>query len=140
MKCWLAKRSHAAGERSRPASILWKHGLKNVSVPLFTVTGLLINRLLGATVVIEAVFAIPGTGSLVVNAAIGKDFPVVQGVVLTMVVLVIVVNLVSTGSTRCSIPGYRGHEPRTSARRPLARVLTLAAGRSRGRRSASGSC
>ena len=76
------------------AEILWKHGLKNASVPLLTVTGLLINRLLGATVVIEAVFAIPGTGSLVVNAAIGKDFPVVQGVVLTMVVLVIVVNLV----------------------------------------------
>ncbi len=60
------------------AAILWKHGLKNVSVPLLTVIGLLINRLLGATVVIEAVFAIPGTGSLVVNAAIGKDFPVVQ--------------------------------------------------------------
>jgi peptide/nickel transport system permease protein len=79
------------------AAILWKHGLKNVSVPLLTVTGLLINRLLGATVVIEAVFAIPGTGSLVVNAAIGKDFPVVQGVVLTMVVLVIVVNLVIDG-------------------------------------------
>jgi peptide/nickel transport system permease protein len=75
-------------------AILWKHGLKNVSVPLLTVIGLLINRLLGATVVIEAVFAIPGTGSLVVNAAIGKDFPVVQGVVLTMVILVIVVNLV----------------------------------------------
>lgn len=74
-------------------AILWQHGLKNVSVPLLTVTGLLINRLLGATVVIEAVFAIPGTGSLVVNAAIGKDFPVVQGVVLTMVVLVILVNL-----------------------------------------------
>jgi peptide/nickel transport system permease protein len=79
------------------AAILWKHGLKNVSVPLLTVTGLLINRLLGATVVIEAVFAIPGTGSLVVNAAIGKDFPVVQGVVLTMVVLVIVVNLAIDG-------------------------------------------
>lgn len=79
------------------AAILWKHGLKNASVPLLTVTGLLINRLLGATVVIEAVFAIPGTGSLVVNAAIGKDFPVVQGVVLTMVVLVILVNLVVDG-------------------------------------------
>lgn len=76
------------------ATILWQHGLKNVSVPMLTVIGLLFNRLLGATVVIEAVFAFPGTGSLVVNAAIGKDFPVVQGVVLTMVVLVIVVNLV----------------------------------------------
>ncbi|HXQ52204.1 MAG TPA: ABC transporter permease [Stellaceae bacterium] len=76
-----------------PASILWKHGLKNVSVPLLTVIGLLVNRLLGATVVIEAVFAIPGTGSLVVNAALGKDFPVVQGVVLTMVIMVVVTNL-----------------------------------------------
>jgi peptide/nickel transport system permease protein len=76
-----------------PASILWKHGLKNVSVTLFTVIGLLVNRLLGATVVVEAVFAIPGMGSLIVNAAIHKDFPVVQGVVLAMVVIVICMNL-----------------------------------------------
>jgi peptide/nickel transport system permease protein len=76
-----------------PASILWKHGLKNVSVTLLTVIGLLVNRLLGATVVVEAVFAIPGMGSLIVNAAIHKDFPVVQGVVLAMVVIVICLNL-----------------------------------------------
>ena len=75
------------------ASILWKHGLKNVSVTLLTVIGLLVNRLLGATVVVEAVFAIPGMGSLIVNAAIHKDFPVVQGVVLAMVVIVICLNL-----------------------------------------------
>ena len=78
-----------------PTSILWRHGLKNVSVPLLTVIALLVNRLLGATVVIEAVFAIPGTGSLVVNAALGKDFPVVQGVVLTMVIMVVIVNLLA---------------------------------------------
>lgn len=76
-----------------PASILWKHGLKNVSVTLLTVIGLLVNRLLGATVVVEAVFAIPGMGSLIVHAAIHKDFPVVQGVVLAMVVIVICLNL-----------------------------------------------
>ena len=75
------------------ASILWKHGLKTVSVTLLTVIGLLVNRLLGATVVVEAVFAIPGMGSLIVNAAIHKDFPVVQGVVLAMVVIVICLNL-----------------------------------------------
>jgi peptide/nickel transport system permease protein len=74
--------------------ILWKHGLKNVGVSLLTVTGLLFNRLLGATVVVEAVFAIPGMGSLIVRAAINKDFPVVQGVILSMVIVVVLTNLV----------------------------------------------
>jgi peptide/nickel transport system permease protein len=82
---------HAKG--LSPTLILWKHCLKNVGVTLLTVTGLLFNGLLGATVVIEAVFAIPGMGSLVVNAAINRDFPIVQGVVLTLVVVVILVNL-----------------------------------------------
>lgn len=74
--------------------ILWQHGLKNIGVTLLTVVGLLINRLLGATVVIEAVFAIPGIGSLLVHAAINKDFAVVQGVVLVMVLIVICLNLI----------------------------------------------
>lgn len=77
-----------------PRTIFWKHGLKNISVTLLTVTGLLFNRLLGGTVVIEAVFAISGMGSLVVSAATGKDYPVLQGVMLAMVLIVIVVNLV----------------------------------------------
>lgn len=73
--------------------IFWLHGLKNIGIPLLTVTGLLINRMLGATVVIEAVFAVPGIGSLMVHSAINKDFPVVQGVVFVMVIIVILTNL-----------------------------------------------
>ncbi len=73
--------------------VFWKHGLKNVSVVLLTVFGLVVNRMLGATVVVEAVFAVPGMGSLIVNAATGKDYPVVQGVMLTMVLIVITLNL-----------------------------------------------
>lgn len=76
-----------------PAVILWQHGLKNVGVTMLTVTSLLVNRMLAATVVVEAVFAIPGMGSLIVRAAIQRDFPVVQGVVFAMVVVVILVNL-----------------------------------------------
>ena len=82
---------HAKG--LSPFAIVWRHGLKNVSVVLLTVLGLLLNRMLGATVVIEAVFAIPGIGNTVVQAALAKDVPVVQGVVLAMVVIVIAVNL-----------------------------------------------
>ena len=61
-------------------------------------------HLLSGAVVIEAVFAIPGAGSLVAYSAINKDFPVVQGVVLVFVIIVIVIprpNLVS-GSATCS--------------------------------------
>jgi peptide/nickel transport system permease protein len=75
--------------------ILWQHGLKNVGVNLLTIISLLVNRMLAATVVIEAVFAIPGLGSLIVRGAIQRDFPIVQGVVFTMVIVVIVVNLIA---------------------------------------------
>lgn len=84
---------HAKGVS--PSSILWKHGLKNVSVNLLTVISLLANRILAATVVVEAVFAIPGMGSLIVNAAIQRDFPVVQGVVFVMVLIVVSINLLT---------------------------------------------
>jgi len=78
-----------------PSSILWRHGLKNVSVNLLTVVSLLANRMLAATVVVEAVFAIPGMGSLIVNAAMNRDFPVVQGVVFAMVLIVVGLNLLT---------------------------------------------
>ncbi len=84
---------HAKG--LSPAAILWKHGLKNVSVNLLTVISLLANRLLAATVVVEAVFAIPGMGNLIVNAALHRDFPVVQGVVFAMVLVVVGINLLA---------------------------------------------
>lgn len=78
-----------------PRSIIWRHGLKNVSVTMLTVTGLVFNRKLGATVVVETVFAIPGVGSTIVTAAINKDYAVVQGIILVMAVLVVGVNLLT---------------------------------------------
>ena len=74
-------------------AILWKHALRNSGVTIITVIGLLVNTTLGATVVVEAVFAIPGMGFRVINAATGRDFPVIQGVVLTYVLIVLAVNL-----------------------------------------------
>jgi peptide/nickel transport system permease protein len=91
-----------------PSAILWKHGLKNVGVNLLTVIALLANRLLAATVVVEAVFAIPGMGSLIVHGAVHRDFPVVQGVVFTMVLIVIVINFTADAL-------YRVVDPRLSS-------------------------
>ena len=84
---------HAKG--LSPAAILWKHGLKNVGINLLTVVTLLANSLLGATVVVEAVFAIPGIGSIIIQAALVRDFPIVQGVVFVLVLIVIAINLVA---------------------------------------------
>ncbi len=84
---------HAKG--LSPARILWVHGLRNVGINLLTVLTLLANRLLAATVVIEAVFALPGLGSLIVKAALQRDFPVVQGVILSMVLIVLAINLLA---------------------------------------------
>jgi peptide/nickel transport system permease protein len=55
-------------------------------------------------VVVEAVFAIPGMGSLIVQAAIARDFPVVQGVVFVMVLMVIVINLTTDALYRLVDP------------------------------------
>ncbi len=77
-----------------PALILWKHSLRNAALTLLTVIGLVFNHTLGATVATEAVFAIPGAGSMIVNAAINKDFPIVQGAVFVLVLMVIAMNLI----------------------------------------------
>jgi peptide/nickel transport system permease protein len=74
-------------------SILWKHGLRNVGITLLTVVGLLFNRMLGATVVVEAVFAIPGIGSDIAQAAVNKDYPMIQGSVFILALFVIFANL-----------------------------------------------
>jgi peptide/nickel transport system permease protein len=55
----------------------------------------LFGNMLGATVVIETVFAIPGMGQLAVNSILQRDFPMLQGVVLVMVVLVLVINFIT---------------------------------------------
>lgn len=84
---------HAKGVS--PLAILWRHGLRNVGINLITVISIFVNRLLSATVVIEAIFAIPGMGGMIVGAALNRDFPVVQGVVLVMALIVVMVNLVA---------------------------------------------
>ena len=93
---------HAVG--MHPARILWQHGLKNVAMNMITVVALLANRLLAATVVVEAVFAVPGMGNLIVNGAIHRDFPIVQGVVFAMVLIVISLNLLADMLYRVADP------------------------------------
>lgn len=83
--------SKASGLSRR--AVIAKHALKNSAVPIVTVFGLQLGRILGSAVVVEKVFAIPGFGTLAYSAVLQRDLPTVQGVVLTSAVAVLVVNL-----------------------------------------------
>jgi peptide/nickel transport system permease protein len=68
--------------------------LRNAAIPVVTVLGLQTSRLIGGTIVIEAVVGISGLGSLAVNSVLQRDYPVIQGYVLFCAVVVVVINLV----------------------------------------------
>jgi peptide/nickel transport system permease protein len=76
-----------------PLSIYVRHALRNAAMRLVTILGLQVVGLLGGTVLVEAVFALPGLGGLAVSSTSAHDLPVIQGVVVYFTVVVILVNL-----------------------------------------------
>jgi peptide/nickel transport system permease protein len=73
--------------------IIYKHALKNVMIPIVTVIGLNTGILIAGAVLTETVFARPGIGKLLVDAVLGKDYPVVEGIVLLVGIIYIFSNL-----------------------------------------------
>ena len=74
---------------------VWRHHiLRNGLIPVITLLGLHLGRLLGGTVVIETIFGWPGLGRLVVQAILDRDFPVIVGAVLLMATIYQVLNFV----------------------------------------------
>ncbi len=74
-------------------SVLVRHALRNALLPIITAIGLQFGALLGGAVLTETVFSWPGIGRLLVDSIFSRDYPVVQGVVLTFSTLFILVNL-----------------------------------------------
>jgi len=72
-----------------------RHVLRNAIIPAVTVLGINIGFLIGGTLIVENVFALPGIGSLMIQSIFNRDFPVVQGVTLIFGVLVVLVNLLT---------------------------------------------
>lgn len=73
---------------------IYKHALKNTLIPLMTLIGMQLGTLLGGAVITESIFAWPGIGRLAMQAISGRDFPLVQGLVLVSAVMVVAINLV----------------------------------------------
>ncbi|MEA2531578.1 MAG: peptide/nickel transport system permease protein [Thermomicrobiales bacterium] len=83
--------ARAKGLRER--AVVLAHALPNALIPTVTVVGLQFGALLGGSMIIEIVFARQGVGQIAVTAIQGKDFPVVQGVVLLVATSYVLVNL-----------------------------------------------
>lgn len=85
--------ARAKGLTSRRV-FLW-HILRNSALSTVTILGINVAYLIGGTTIIETIFAIPGLGQLIVTAIFQRDYPVIQGVTLTIGIIVILINLLT---------------------------------------------
>lgn len=75
-------------------SVIIKHAFRNALLPTITFLGIQFGSLLGGTVIVEQVFAWPGVGRLIIDAINQRDYPVIQGGVIFLAVIMVLVNLI----------------------------------------------
>jgi peptide/nickel transport system permease protein len=79
----------------REPVIMYRHALKNGLIPVVTMVGLMLPRLIGGAVITETVFGWPGIGRLAADAAFQRDYPLIMGITMIVSVVVIVSNLLT---------------------------------------------
>ncbi len=75
--------------------VIVKHAFKNVLIPVITIMAVQISHLLGGAFTVEAVFAWPGIGQLIVQASNGRDMAILQAAILVISVMVILINFIA---------------------------------------------
>ncbi len=73
--------------------VLLRHALRNSLIPVVTIIGLNLGRLIGGTVIVESLFVRPGIGRVMVDAMVARDYPQIQGTVAFFALLIVFVNL-----------------------------------------------
>ena len=76
----------------REGRVLWVHALRNSVLPVLSILAVSMSRLFGGAVVTETIFALPGVGILLVDSILGRDFPVVQGIIVLVTIGVFTTN------------------------------------------------
>jgi peptide/nickel transport system permease protein len=76
-------------------SVIMVHALRNALIPVITIIGVLLPRAVSGAAITEAVFSWPGMGSLAVEAATTRDYPVVLATTLTVAVVVVISSLLT---------------------------------------------
>jgi peptide/nickel transport system permease protein len=90
-----------------PHLIIFRYVLRTASPPIIAILGLQVGRLFAGTVIIESMFMIPGLGRLVIEAIFARDFPVIQGGVLLIALIVVLGNLIADLVTSALDPRQR---------------------------------
>jgi len=85
----------AIGKGLSPRAALMRHGLRNALTPVVTVLGLQLGGLLTGSIITEVIFSWPGIGRLLITAISARDYPLVEGCVLTFAMTYVVVNMVT---------------------------------------------
>src|SRR5260370_17054077 len=85
----------ARGKGLRETTVIYQHALRNALIPLVTVIALGLPRLLGGAVIVEAVFAWPGIGTLALAAVQGRDYPVIIAISLIRAVTILLSNVMA---------------------------------------------
>ena len=88
-------------------TVAFSHALRNALLPAIGATGVNLGYLLSGAVIIETIFTWPGLGQLMVGAALTRDYPVVQGFVTYIAVVVLLVNLAADVALRVADPRLR---------------------------------
>ena len=78
----------------RELAIIVRHALKNAFLPVITISGWQIGRLIAGTVVIETIFVVPGMGRLLIDSIFHRDYTMIQSIVMVIAFLVLAINLV----------------------------------------------
>lgn len=99
---------HARSHGARPLRVLLRQAAPVAALPLVNQLAMSFGRLLGGTVLVETVFGYPGLGLLLYEGILSRDFPLVQGVFLLMVVSVVLANIAADVVQRRLDPRLRG--------------------------------
>lgn len=83
----------ARGKGVKTRRVRWRHIVRNATIPIVTITGIQFGYLLGGTIIVEEIFALPGMGRLVLTGIAQREFAVVQSTVLVIAAMFVLVNL-----------------------------------------------
>jgi peptide/nickel transport system permease protein len=98
-----AARSKGVPERG----IFWRHVLPNALLPTLHLLGVMVAYLIGGTIIVEAVYSIPGLGRLMVSSILSRDYSVVQGLTLFFAFATVLVTLLVDVATTLIDPRVR---------------------------------
>ena len=101
---------HALRARGIPQRlIIRRYAIRNALVPVLSVMAIQMSVLVGASIAVERIFAIPALGTLLIDSVVRGDFPVLQGAVVVIATIVLVVNLVTDIGYGLINPKVRAH-------------------------------